>query len=538
MRLRRYILLGTILLGILFPATAQNIQDQSFKFGRLLRLIDSYYVDSTDINKLTEVAISKLLSELDPHSVYISKSEVEEMNEPLQGSFEGIGISYNIFNDTLMVVQSIPGGPSEKVGLQAGDRIIFINDENIAGTGLSNQGVQSRLRGEKGSLVTLKIKRKGSSDLLIFDIIRDKIPIFSLGASYMLDKNTGYIKLDRFAATTTDEFIEALNKLQASGMLKNLVLDLRGNGGGFLKQAVDIADQFLKIGYNGQSSNIVYTEGLKNAKKVYYATKNGGFEDGNLVVIIDGGSASASEIVAGAIQDWDRGIIIGRRSFGKGLVQQPYYLTDGSMVRLTTAHYYTPSGRCIQKPYEEGVESYRNDIQHRMENGEMFKKENIEYDSSLVYNTLCNNRTVYGGGGIIPDVFIPIDTSVNYRYYNQLIQRSIVNQFVIGYMDENRKELTAKYSNLEKFKNGFSVTDKMLEKIWSEGEKKEIPRDQKSIEFIKDYAKRHIKAIIARDLFTTSSYYEIINEDDQEINKALEILNNDTKYSRILKGLE
>lgn len=533
MRLKHLILLGAILLGMVFSASAQNIQDQSFKFGRLLRLIDSYYVDSTNIEKLTEVAISKLLSELDPHSVYISKSEVEEMNEPLQGSFDGIGISYNIFNDTLMVVQSIPGGPSEKVGLQAGDRILFINGEDVAGKGLTNQGVQDRLRGEKGTLVTLKIKRKDYSELLIFDIIRDKIPIFSLGASYMLNNNTGYIKLDRFAATTTDEFTEALNKLKLKGTLKNLILDLRGNGGGFLKQAVDISDQFLK-----SNSLIVYTEGLKNAKKTYKATSDGDFENGKLIVIIDGGSASASEIVSGAMQDSDRGIIIGRRSFGKGLVQQPYYLTDGSMVRLTTAHYYTPSGRCIQKPYEEGVESYRNDIQHRIDNGEMFKKENIEYDSSLVYNTLINKRKVYGGGGIIPDVFIPIDTSANYRYYNQLVQRSVVNQFVIKYMDENRKSLAAKFINFDKFKAEFKVTDKMLETIWEQGEKKDIKRDPKSIDFITDYAKRHIKAIIARDLFNASCYYEIINENDKEINTAIEIMNDENRYNRILKGLE
>ena len=508
-----------------------NVQSQSLKFSRLLRLVDSYYADSTDLEKLTEVAIVSLLSDLDPHSVYISKDEVEEMNEPLEGSFDGIGISFNILRDTLMVIQTIPGGPSEKVGLIAGDRIIYIDDEMVAGIGLTNQMVFDRLRGERGTLVNVKILRKDEKEMLDFDIIRDKIPIFSLDASYMLNNNTGYIKLNRFAATTNEEFVEAIQRLKAKNKLENLVLDLRGNGGGYLKQAFEVSDEFLS-----SSKTIVYTEGLRNPRKDYTSTVVGEFENGKLVILIDGGSASASEIVSGAVQDWDRGVIVGRRSFGKGLVQQPYYLTDGSMVRLTTAHYYTPSGRCIQKPYNKGVEEYRNDLAERIENGELFNKDSIVVNDSLSYSTLINHRTVYGGGGIIPDVFIPLDTSANYQYYNKLVRKSVVNQYVIDYIDKNRDDLVKKYSTFKSFKSDYEVSNNMLEKLWANGDEKGIKRDEESISFITDHAKRHIKAIIARDLWNSSEYYEIMNENDDEINKAVEILKDSSKYNAILKN--
>ncbi|MFA9391860.1 MAG: S41 family peptidase [Prolixibacteraceae bacterium] len=520
-----------ILFSFTVPSFGQGVQNQSLKFSRLLRLVESYYADSTDMEKLTEVAITSLLSELDPHSVYISKDEVDEMNEPLVGSFDGIGVSFNILRDTLMVVQTIPGGPSEKVGLEAGDRILLIDNELVAGIGLTNQMVFDRLRGDRGTLVNVKIQRKNEKEILDFDIIRDKIPIFSLDASYMLNDNTGYIKLNRFAATTTEEFVSAIEKLKSGHKLTNLVLDLRGNGGGYLKQAFEISDQFLST-----SKTIVYTEGLKSPRKDYTSTVEGEFENGNLIVLIDGGSASASEIVSGAIQDWDRGIIIGRRSFGKGLVQQPYYLTDGSMIRLTTAHYYTPSGRCIQKPYTNGVKEYRNDMSERISNGELFSKDSISIVDSLAYKTLINQRTVYGGGGVIPDVFIPIDTSANYQYYNKLVRKSVVNQYVIDYIDINRKSLEKKYSNFAAFKSGYEVSSDMLEHIWANGEAKGIPRNQESIDFITNHAKSHIKAIVARDLWSASEYYEVVNSDDDEIIKALEILSNQSKYNSILKS--
>ena len=340
----------------------ESVQKNQLKFGRLLRLIDSYYVDSANVEKLTENAIIHLLGEMDPHSVYISEEDVKKMNEPLQGNFEGIGITFNIFKDTLLVTTTIPGGPSEKVGLRAGDRIIEVDGKNIAGTGLKNTDVMELLRGDKGTEVEITVLRRSADESLDFKIIRDKIPIYSLDASYMLDDETGYIKLNKFSATTTDEFTDAITQLRQNKNFENLVLDLRGNGGGYLKTAIEISDQFLK-----DDELIVYTDGLNEPTREYEATSSGIFENGNLVVLIDEGSASASEIVAGAVQDWDRGLVMGRRSFGKGLVQKPYFLTDGSVVRLTTAHYYTPSGRSIQKPYEEGVEEYRKDYRDSIE---------------------------------------------------------------------------------------------------------------------------------------------------------------------------
>ncbi len=527
----RFILFSILLIVPFAGVFAQDQQNQTAKFGRLLRLVESYYVDSTNLEKLTEVAITNLLNELDPHSVYISKDEVDEMNEPLQGSFDGIGISFSILRDTLMVLQIIPGGPSEKVGLQAGDRIIYIDNEMVAGKGITNQEVFKKLRGPKGSIVELKILRESETDLLEFDIVRDKIPIYSLDASYMLDNKTGYIKLNRFASTSTDEFVTAVNKLKNNSKLENLILDLRGNGGGFLTAAYEIADHFLESG-----RMIVYTEGLRSSKKEYTSVPDGIFEKGKLVVLIDGGSASASEIVSGAVQDWDRGVILGRRSFGKGLVQQPYYLTDGSMVRLTTAHYYTPSGRCIQRPYKDGTEEYKNELYDRATNGELFSKDSIVVNDSLKYKTLINNRTVYGGGGVIPDIFIPIDTSTYYKYYNQLIRKNIINQFVVNYVDKNRKELMKNYPLFSTFKKEFEVSDKLLEDLWNEGEKKEVPKDNESIAMLTEHAKRHLKAIIARDLWNSSEFYEIINSEDNEIKRAVQILNNPSEYDSILKG--
>jgi carboxyl-terminal processing protease len=520
-----------LLVGSFLGTQAQGVQSQATKFNWLLRTIDSNYADSVNVKKLTEAAIIKLLSELDPHSVYISEEESAEMNEPLQGSFFGIGISFNIFHDTLMVLQTIPGGPSEKVGLQAGDRILYVGDELIAGKGITNKDVFKYLKGEKGTLVKVRILRKGEKELLDFDIIRDKIPLFSLDASYMLDNKTGYIKLSRFSATTTDEFIEAVNKLKLFPKFENLILDLRGNGGGYLKSAYEVSDQFLDYG-----KLVVYTEGLKNPRKDYVATENGVFQNGKLVVLIDGGSASASEIVSGAVQDWDRGIIVGRRSFGKGLVQQPFEYIDGSMIRLTTAHYYTPSGRCIQKPYTDGTEEYENDFSERMTRGEFFSKDSINVNDSLKFKTLINNRDVYGGGGVIPDLFVPMDTSSNYKYYNQLIRKSIVNQFVLDYVDIHRKELMKNYPDFDTFKNNFKVSDSMLSALWEEGTKKDIAKDEKSVELLKDYITRHLKALFARSLWGNSEFFEIINQGEEEIIKAMSVINNPKEYNSILKG--
>ncbi|MCF6357684.1 MAG: S41 family peptidase, partial [Draconibacterium sp.] len=502
------------------------------KFGRLLRLVDGYYVDSANVEKLTEKAIVSLLSELDPHSTYISKDEVDKMNEPLKGNFEGIGISFNIYKDTLLVTTTISGGPSEKVGLRAGDRIIEVNDTSIAGTGLKNSDVFRLLRGKKGTRVDLTVLRKPGNNLLDFTIIRDKIPIFSLDASYMIDKYTGYIKLNKFAATSTDEFLAAMKELKNEN-IENLILDLRGNTGGYLKTAIQISDQFLN-----DRDLVVFTNGINEPKREYKATSKGSFKTGNLVVLIDENSASASEIVSGAIQDWDRGVIIGRRSFGKGLVQKPFMLTDGSVVRLTTAHYYTPSGRCIQKSYTDGVKEYRKDYLHRVESGEMFSADSIHFDESQKYSTLVNGRSVFGGGGIMPDIFIPMDTSIHYQYVNRLRRKTIIYNFVLDYVDKNRDDLKSKYPEFEKFDKDFEVTAEMINDIVARGEKEDIEKDEESLAFAEDNIKKEIKAIIARDIFSRNDFYKVYYKDDEVILKALEVLENQKEYNKLLLPAE
>ena len=551
----------SILLGMMMMAggselKAQDVQDNTMKFGRLLRLVDSYYVDSTKIDDLTEKAIVEVLRNLDPHSVYISKEEVEKMNEPLQGNFEGVGISFNVFRDTLMVVTTIPGGPSEKVGLRAGDRIVQVDAKKIAAIGLKNTDVYDLLRGKKGTKVDLKIKRKGELNLLDFTVIRDKIPINSLDASYMLNENTGYIKLNKFSATTTSEFFDAIKALKATSKLNSLVLDLRGNGGGYLTAAIELADQFLTA-----YKLVVYTSGLHAEKKEYSATALGELEQGKLIVLIDEGSASASEIVSGAIQDWDRGVLIGRRSYGKGLVQQPFPLTDGSMIRLTTAHYYTPSGRCIQKPYTDGVDAYQKDYVHRIEKGELFSKDSVIQNKTEKFLTKVSKRTVYGGGGIMPDLFIPLDTSKYYIYYNTLNRKNVVYTGVLDIMDADRENFKQKYTDFKTFSDKFEVTDEMVDKIIAAGDKidadkltddadgnpdevkpeknlKEVsPKpDKKSIDFARPLLKKQMKALIARDLFSTSHYFQIMNAEDEAILKAIEVINKRGEYEKILSG--
>jgi carboxyl-terminal processing protease len=533
MQLRWYkiIIVLTVLIFVYAPnvINAQEaVQKNQLKFGRLLRLIDGYYVDSADVEVLTEKAIVHMLGELDPHSVYISRDEVEKMNEPLKGNFEGIGISFNIFKDTLLVVSVIQGGPSEKAGLLAGDRIVVIDNKNVAGIGLKNSDVMNMLRGKKGTIVELKVLRNHTENLLDFTIVRDKIPLNSLDASYMLDKSTGYIKLNKFSATTLEEFNSAMNDLIKEN-IKNLVLDLRGNGGGYLKTAIDITDQFLT-----DNQLIVYTSGLNEPKREYTSTASGIFHEGNLVILVDETSASASEIVAGAVQDWDRGVIIGRRSFGKGLVQKPYFLTDGSVVRLTTAHYYTPSGRCIQKPYDQGVNEYRKDYLERLSHGELFSKDSIIFSDSLKYKTLVNYRTVFGGGGIMPDIFIPMDTSKHFSYYNMLRRNNIIHNFVLNYVDINRESLKDQYPEFEKYNEKFQVSSDMVNAIVEDGIKDGIEKNEESLTYTLDIMRKEVKALIAHDIYSRNSFYKIFFGDDEAIKKALEVLNNKNQYNNLL----
>ncbi len=512
------------------PLQAQKFDKDLQKLEFAYKLISTFYVDTTNNEKLVEDAIVGMLTKLDPHSVYISKEDVASMNEPLDGSFEGIGVQFNIFKDTLMVVTPISGGPSEKVGIQAGDRILMIDGENVAGIGLKNKDVFTKLKGKKGTKVELQVLRHNVKDLISFTVTRDKIPIYSVEATYMATPDIGYIKINQFSATTHTEFVDALKKLNGQGM-KNLILDLRGNPGGYLTAAIDIADELLP-----EKKLIVYTEGLTNPRKDYVSSSKGMFETGKVVVLIDEGSASASEIVSGAVQDWDRGVIIGRRSYGKGLVQRPLNLQDGSMIRLTIAKYYTPSGRSIQKSYEDGLESYQKEIYDRYSNGEVLSADSIHLDTHLKYYTKTKNRLVYGGGGIMPDLFVPSDTTGFSLYYRDLVASGTLNQFILNYMDNNRQQLETKYTSYRQFSEKFEVGESIIDALIAEGEKKKLKSDVEEFRKVSlPLAKSQIKALIARSLWTPSEYFQTINPSTQVYNKAIEVLTMDTEYTNLLK---
>ena len=497
-------------------------QEQLKKFQTFMRYVQLAYVDSVDSEKLTEDAIKAVLKDLDPHSVYISAKDLKKMNEPLEGNFEGIGVQFNILHDTITVVSPISGGPSKKLGIRAGDKIVKIDNKVVAGVGFTNKDVADHLRGKKGTKVTVSIRRNSEKNLIDFEITRDKIPIYSMDAAYLATPTTGYIKLNRFAAESMTEVGGAIDSLNKLGM-ENLILDLRGNGGGYLRTAIQMADNFLETG-----KLIVYTQGKAFPRDEYNSTKKGNFEKGKLVILIDEGSASASEIVTGAVQDWDRALVIGRKSFGKGLVQKPFSLTDGSAIRLTISRYYTPSGRSIQRDYSEGKEDYYNEINKRYEHGELMNSDSIEFPDSLKFETLQLKRTVYGGGGIMPDIFIPLDTTETSKYFSLLVRKGILYTYNLDYLDMHRDELLSQYPTFEEFNNNWTLSDEMLEEIIAAAEKKDIERNDEQLAHSKRIIQLNFKALMATNLWTSTEFYRVINSNDHAFTKALEVMDDKT----------
>jgi carboxyl-terminal processing protease len=485
------------------------------KLEYLLRLIDAKYVDSVDVPKLYDDAISKMLSDLDPHSVYLPPIEMKHEAEIMEGNFEGIGIEFSIVKDTLQVVTPISGGPSELAGIGAGDKIIKINDTTVAGIKITNELVMKKLKGPKGTQVKLTILKSSNHKIIDYTIKRDKIPIYSVDAGFMLDKTTGYIKINRFSKTTYEEFYNKLEALNKQGM-QNLILDLRQNPGGFMDQATAIADEFLD-----GNKTIVYTQGRTVPRTYDKARTSGLFEKGKIAVLIDEGSASASEIVSGAIQDWDRGIIIGRRSFGKGLVQQEYPLGDGSSVRLTIAKYYTPSGRSIQRPYDDNLDKYYGDITKRFNDGEAFSQDSIKQDKKEVYKTLIKGRTVYGGGGITPDIYIPMDTSMLNPFVMGVYTNNLLPEFAYNYFADN-KALFTKYTSADAFKTNYTVEDKLYNDFVSYCFAHGVPKSTESyVGKSKDYLSFRLKAFLAKQGWKSDGFYEVAAQDDKMIQRAL-----------------
>ena len=491
-----------------------------------IKAFDLIYPDSISNGQITEFGIRYMLEQLDPHSTYISLEEIHDMNAPLKGSFSGVGIRFQILKDTIMVVQAIPGGPSEKVGLMAGDQIIRINEELVAGIGMKNKGVRDRLLGDKGTKVNVSIKRRNQKKLLDFEITRDKIPIYSVDASYMVNSNTGYIKLNNFSSTTISEIRKATFELKDQGM-ENLVLDLQNNGGGYLRTAVDLSDEFLS-----GIKKIVSTNGRKFPERNYTTGRKGLLEEGKLIVLVNESSASASEIVSGAVQDWDRGLIVGRRTFGKGLVQKPIELPDGSQVRITTSKYYTPSGRCIQKPYEEGSMAYRKEKYSRYNSGESFNADSMKFNSNESFQTLLKERTVYGGGGIIPDHFVPLDTTGTSPYFNKLIRKGIFNQFALSWVNKNRESLEKKYPNFEKFNSKFD-TQKAVDELIKYAEAEGLEFSENQYNKAKHVIHTRLKANIAQDLYNYKKFYQVINSLNNALEKSLELLNDEKAFSKL-----
>ena len=515
-----------------FTLSAQRTMPQAMQ--KLLNAeyaISSLYVDTINEDKLVEDAIKGMLENLDPHSSYTDAKETKELEEPLQGEFSGIGIQFNMNKDTLYVIQTVPGGPSERVGVLAGDRIIYVNDTLIAGVKMKNSDIMKRLRGKKGTNVTIQIKRPGVKELITFRITRDNIPVHSIDASYMLDERTAYLRISRFGAKTHEEMMDALKDLKKQGMTQ-LIMDLSDNGGGYLNAAIDMCNEFLERG-----QLMVYTEGDNSPRNEANANGWGEYRDLPMVVVVNQYSASAAEIFAGAMQDWDRAIVVGRRTFGKGLVQRPFKFDDGSMMRLTVARYYTPSGRCIQKPYNRGdKKAYEKELMDRYNEGGYYSLDSIQFNDSLRYTTRINGRTIYGGGGVMPDVFVPVDTSEYSTYYRDLSAKGIINQFAIRYVDKNRKTISKQFKTVKDFDEGFIVTDEMMRDLIAMGEQDSVKLDEEKFRTSEQLLKAIAKGLIARDVYGDPGAYSIIiNHRNHDVQAAYEVLNDQERYQRLLR---
>lgn len=527
-KMKRFYLLVLSLFVTLssFAQGGDVLSKQLHKYGQMLFYIQNFYLDSVDFVKLVDKAAIATLKELDPHSTFMSAEDVAAMNDPLYSEFEGIGVEFAIINDTLTVQSPVMGGPSSKVGILSGDKIVSVDGENIAGIGLTNEKVYKYLRGKKGTKVSLGIVRRGTPELLVFDVVRDVIPLNSLDAAYFLDNGALYIKLSRFAASSYSELISVLSD---KAELNGVVLDLRGNSGGYMHIAVQITNEFLSRG-----DLIVYTEGRGKVGELRQSADGSGiYPKGPLVILVDENSASASEILAGAIQDQDRGVIVGRRTFGKGLVQQMMPLSDGSEIRLTVAKYHTPSGRVIQSPYKKGeIEKYYQDVASRFEHGESFSKDSIHFADSLKFRTLVTGREVYGGGGIMPDIFVPIDTSYYTPYYGNLIRKGVVSEFVNEIFDINRDRWIREYPQFDVYMEGFIINDDIFDRLVEYGEKKGISPVPQEIAVSRATLENYLKALIASNLYGRDEFYMVIHSGgDKELETAVDVINNWNKYS-------
>lgn len=524
------ILIGAVTTMALRPAATKEMSaDQKLRLAA--GIIENYYVEEVDADTMVQEAIIAMLRTLDPHSAYSTPSETEELNQPLQGKFSGIGIQFNMLEDTVYVIQTTPGGPSEKAGIRPGDRIISANDTVIAGKKLQNSGIIKVLRGPKGSVVNIKVKRADEPELIDFRLVRDDIPIYSVDAAYMVNDSTGYISATRFAESTAREVRQAADSLATLGM-RNLILDLSGNGGGYLGSAFELASEFLQPG-----DPVVYTKGLHSQQSSFNVDTFNPLPVDRLVVMVDQYSASASEILSGAIQENDRGLIVGRRTFGKGLVQRPFPFPDGSMIRLTVARYYTPSGRCIQKPYEKGKgEEYQLDLLNRYTSGELWHADSIHLDKSQKYYTLKNKRVVYGGGGIMPDVFVPADTSRYSTYYRDLVAKGAIMKSVVNYIENHRAALLKQYPTEEAFAKGFVPTQSVIDGLIAQGEASGVPFNKEQWETSKDMILAIFKGLMTRDLYENGIYVRSTNPLSNDFLEAVKLINDPVRYNKLLKG--